>query len=91
MGLSRGDGKEGEDITNNLMTIDDIPKNISAENFPDEIDIRGEVFIQNNDFENLKSFMIFNVFSLLIIFLEELLSYPNDESFISTSLEDLSL
>ncbi len=53
-GLSRGDGKEGEDITNNLMTIDDIPKNISAENFPDEIDIRGEVFIQNNDFENLK-------------------------------------
>ncbi len=54
MGLSRGDGKEGEDITNNLMTIDDIPKNISAENFPNEIDIRGEVFIQNNDFENLK-------------------------------------
>ncbi len=54
IGLSRGDGKEGEDITNNLMTIDDIPKNISAENFPDEIDIRGEVFIQNNDFENLK-------------------------------------
>ncbi len=54
MGLSRGDGKVGEDITNNLMTIDDIPKNISAENFPDEIDIRGEVFIQNNDFENLK-------------------------------------
>jgi DNA ligase (NAD+) len=54
MGLSRGDGKKGEDITNNLMTIDDIPKNISAKNFPDEIDIRGEVFIQNNDFENLK-------------------------------------
>ncbi len=54
MGLSRGDGKEGEDITQNLMTIDDIPKNISAKNFPDEIDIRGEVFIQNNDFENLK-------------------------------------
>ena len=54
MGLSRGDGKEGEDITNNLMTIDDIPKNILDENFPDEIDIRGEVFIQNNDFENLK-------------------------------------
>ncbi len=54
MGLSRGDGKEGEDITNNLMTIDDIPKSISAKNFPDEIDVRGEVFIQNNDFENLK-------------------------------------
>ncbi len=54
MGLSRGDGKEGEDITQNLMTIDDIPKKITAKNFPDEIDIRGEVFIQNKDFENLK-------------------------------------
>ncbi len=55
MGLSRGDGKEGEDITNNLMTINDIPKHISIKNFPDEIDIRGEVFIQNKDFEkNLK-------------------------------------
>ena len=54
MGLSRGDGKEGEDITNNLMTINDIPKNISIKNFPDEIDIRGEVFIQNKDFEKLK-------------------------------------
>ena len=55
MGLSRGDGKEGEDITQNLMTINDIPKNILIKNFPDEIDIRGEVFIQNNDFEkNLK-------------------------------------
>ena len=53
-GLSRGDGKEGEDITQNLMTINDIPKNISAKNFPDEIDIRGEVFIQNKDFEKLK-------------------------------------
>ncbi len=54
MGLSRGDGKEGEDITQNLMTIDDIPKKITAKNFPDEIDIRGEIFIQNKDFENLK-------------------------------------
>ncbi len=54
MGLSRGDGKEGEDITQNLITINDIPKTILAKNFPDEIDIRGEVFIGNKDFENLK-------------------------------------
>ena len=53
-GLSRGDGKEGEDITQNLMTINDIPKKILSKNFPDEIDIRGEVFIQNNDFKGLK-------------------------------------
>ena len=55
MGLSRGDGKEGEDITQNLKTINDIPKNILAKDFPIEIDIRGEVFIQNKDFEKLKN------------------------------------
>ena len=53
-GLSRGDGKEGEDITANLATIKDIPKEIQSSDFPEEIDIRGEVFIQNSDFENLK-------------------------------------
>ena len=52
-GLSRGDGKEGEDITENLKTIKDIPLKIDAKNFPQEIDIRGEVFIQNSDFKNL--------------------------------------
>ncbi len=53
-GLSRGDGKEGEDITLNLATIDDIPKMVSSKDFPEEIDIRGEVFIQNSDFEKIK-------------------------------------
>ena len=53
-GLSRGDGKEGEDITSNLLTIKDIPKKIQSNDFPDEIDIRGEVFIQNSDFEDIK-------------------------------------
>jgi DNA ligase (NAD+) len=49
-GLSRGDGKEGEDITENLKTINDIPKIVNYDNFPSEIDIRGEVFINNKDF-----------------------------------------
>ncbi len=53
-GLSRGDGKEGEDITANLKTIGDIPKVISNNDFPREIDIRGEVFIQNSDFIKIK-------------------------------------
>ena len=52
-GLSRGDGKEGEDITENLKTIEDVPKKISHIDFPEEIDIRGEVFIQNSDFKSL--------------------------------------
>ena len=54
-GLSRGDGNEGEDITNNLLTIKDIPKEINSKDFPKEIDIRGEVFISNHDFIKLSS------------------------------------
>ena len=52
-GLSRGDGKEGEDITENLKTIKNIPIAINVQNFPKEIDIRGEVFIENNDFKKI--------------------------------------
>ncbi len=53
-GLSRGDGKEGEDITENLKTIKDIPHELQFKDFPKELDIRGEVFIQNSDFRDLK-------------------------------------
>ena len=53
-GLSRGDGREGEDITKNLWTIRDIPKKILYKDFPKDIDIRGEVYIQNSDFKDLK-------------------------------------
>ena len=53
-GASRGDGKEGELITENLKTIIDIPKKISRSDFPEDIDIRGEVFITNKDFKNIE-------------------------------------
>ena len=53
-GLSRGNGEEGEDITLNLKTVSDIPHYVDYKDFPDDIDIRGEVFIQNNDFEKIK-------------------------------------
>ena len=54
LGLSRGDGIEGEVITENLKTIKDIPKKINHKSFPKDIDIRGEVFIANKDFEKIK-------------------------------------
>ena len=54
-GLSRGDGSEGELITQNLKTIKDIPKKINIKGFPTDIDIRGEVFITNKDFQKIKN------------------------------------
>ena len=55
MGLSRGDGKVGEDITANLKTIKDIPKIILDKEFPKDIDVRGEVFIRNSDFRKISN------------------------------------
>jgi len=53
VGLSRGDGKIGEDITNNLKTIRDIPKKINKPNFPKILDVRGEVYISKSDFKKI--------------------------------------
>tara|TARA_B100001123_G_scaffold194369_1_gene221531 strand:- start:125 stop:2161 length:2037 start_codon:yes stop_codon:yes gene_type:complete len=53
IGLSRGDGKTGEDITNNLKTIRDIPKKINKPNFPKILDVRGEVYISKSDFKKI--------------------------------------
>ena len=53
LGLSRGDGKTGEDITNNLKTINDIPKKIQKTNFPKILEVRGEVYISKYDFKKI--------------------------------------
>ncbi len=55
MGASRGDGTTGEVITENLKTIKDIPQKITNKDFPNDIDIRGEVFIEKHDFNKLKN------------------------------------
>ena len=53
-GVSRGDGYIGELITENLKTIKDIPLEIKKNDFPNEIEIRGEVFIKKKDFLKIR-------------------------------------
>ena len=53
-GLSRGDGVTGEDILENLKTIDTIPKVIKNKNIPKVIEIRCEIYIGKKDFLKIK-------------------------------------
>jgi DNA ligase (NAD+) len=55
-GLSRGDGEYGEEITENLMTVLDIPKKINYKKFPREIEVRGEIYIGKKDFKKIGKF-----------------------------------
>ena len=50
--LTRGDGLQGEDITNNIMYVDDVKKNLPND-FPAELEIRGEVFMPKDAFTKL--------------------------------------
>ena len=58
-GATRGDGKQGENITENIKTIQDIPKILQG-NYPSEIEIRGEIYISNSEFERINSLRIKN-------------------------------
>ena len=53
-GLSRGDGNIGEDILDNLKTIKEIPKKINANELPNLLEIRCEIYIGKKDFDKMK-------------------------------------
>ncbi len=50
---TRGDGLEGEDVTQNVRTIKAVPLRIEGVDVPDMIDIRGEVFMDIEEFERM--------------------------------------
>ena len=50
--VTRGDGVKGDDVTNNIRTIKSIPLQLHG-NFPDDFDIRGEIFMPLDAFHHL--------------------------------------
>lgn len=52
---TRGDGSTGEDVTQNIRTIKSIPLHLIGKDYPDTLEVRGEVFIDKASFEKLNS------------------------------------
>lgn len=55
---TRGDGTTGEDITHNVLTIKEIPRQLSGSGYPSEVEIRGEVFIPSTAFAEFNEALI---------------------------------
>ena len=48
-GLTRGNGREGDDITHNVRTLSDVPLRLSGDRVPPVLEVRGEVYMANSD------------------------------------------
>ncbi len=53
LGATRGDGTEGENVSRNVATIDDIPQKLKTKSPPDVFEVRGEVYMSHKDFAAL--------------------------------------
>jgi DNA ligase (NAD+) len=54
-GATRGDGRIGEDVTDNLRTVTDIPHRLRGSGWPEVIEVRGEVYLGHDDFAALNA------------------------------------
>lgn len=54
-GVTRGDGVNGDEITNNVKTIRSIPLKLHGDSFPADLEVRGEVLMHKDDFEELNA------------------------------------
>ncbi len=51
--LTRGDGRKGDDITENMKTVRSVPMKLAGSHIPDFLEVRGEVFMPHKVFEAL--------------------------------------
>ncbi|MCC2592456.1 NAD-dependent DNA ligase LigA [Tessaracoccus sp. OS52] len=58
VGATRGDGRVGEDVTPNVETVRGIPHRLQGEGWPDELEVRGEIFFPVSDFEDLNASLV---------------------------------
>jgi DNA ligase (NAD+) len=52
-GVTRGNGRVGDDITHNIRTIGDVPLRLAGEDPPPVLEVRGEVYMTNSDLVKL--------------------------------------
>lgn len=53
LAATRGDGRAGEDVTANIRTIRSVPLRLRGTDYPEVLEIRGEVFMRRSGFERL--------------------------------------
>ena len=58
VGATRGDGSLGEDVTENIRAISNIPKIIDSKDVPEILEVRGEIYMNKSDFIILNEEML---------------------------------
>ncbi|MDD4955727.1 MAG: NAD-dependent DNA ligase LigA [Candidatus Omnitrophica bacterium] len=59
-GATRGDGQVGEDITANIKTIKSVPLKLRGQNIPEILEVRGEIYMDKKDLENINKARLTN-------------------------------
>ncbi|TMJ70778.1 MAG: NAD-dependent DNA ligase LigA, partial [Alphaproteobacteria bacterium] len=52
---TRGDGTEGENVTPNVMTMQQVPRRLAGRGLPELIEVRGEIYLRHDEFEKLNA------------------------------------